>query len=203
MRKSYIQLVLVVVCIISTYLVYENFFKNKSFVQDDSEIVISSQSETIIQSEEEINSEKLEKNLISNLNYKFFDAMGNEYLINSRSAESSSKNEELIKLINVSAKIILKKKSPILIESDYAIHNKNMFDTKFYGNVNVTHEDLKIFSENLDVMYNSNLVSLYNIKEIYDDNIELKADKIDFDILTKNVSINMNENTENVKITYK
>ena len=203
MRKSYIQLVLVVVCIISTYLVYENFFKNKSFVQDDSEIVISSQSETIIQSEEEINSEKLEKNLISNLNYKFFDAMGNEYLINSRSAESSSKNEELIKLINVSAKIILKKKSPILIKSDYAIHNKNMFDTKFYGNVNVTHEDIKIFSENLDMMYNNNFVSLYNIKEIYDNNTQLKADKIDFDILTKNVSINMNENTEKVKIIYK
>ena len=203
MRKSYIQLVLVMVCIFSTYLVYESFFKNKSFVQDESEITVNSQSETINQSEEKINSETLEKNLISNLNYKFFDAMGNEYLINSKSAELSSKNEELIKLINVSAKIILKKKSPILIKSDYAIHNKNMFDTKFYGNVNVTHEDLKIFSENLDMMYNSNLVSLYNIKEIYDKNFQLKADKIDFDILTKNVSINMNENKENIKITYK
>ena len=203
MRKSYIQLALVMVCIFSTYLVYESFFKNKSFVQDESEITVNSQSETINQSEEKINSETLEKNLISNLNYKFFDAMGNEYLINSKSAELSSKNEELIKLINVSAKIILKKKSPILIKSDYAIHNKNMFDTKFYGNVNVTHEDLKIFSENLDMMYNSNLVSLYNIKEIYDNNLQLKADKIDFDILTKNVSINMNENKENIKITYK
>ena len=203
MRKSYIQLVLVMVCIFSTYLVYESFFKNKSFVQDEIEITVNSQSETINQSEEKINSETLEKNLISNLNYKFFDAMGNEYLINSKSAELSSKNEELIKLINVSAKIILKKKSPILIKSDYAIHNKNMFDTKFYGNVNVTHEDLKIFSENLDMMYNSNLVSLYNIKEIYDKNFQLKADRIDFDILTKNVSINMNENKENIKITYK
>ena len=203
MRKSYIQLALVMVCIFSTYLVYESFFKNKSFVQDEIEITVNSQSETINQSEEKINSETLEKNLISNLNYKFFDAMGNEYLINSKSAELSSKNEELIKLINVSAKIILKKKSPILIKSDYAIHNKNMFDTKFYGNVNVTHEDLKIFSENLDMMYNSNLVSLYNIKEIYDNNLQLKADKIDFDILTKNVSINMNENKENIKITYK
>ena len=203
MRKSYIQLALVMVCIFSTYLVYESFFKNKSFVQDESEITVNSQSKTINQSEEKINSETLEKNLISNLNYKFFDAMGNEYLINSKSAELSSKNEELIKLINVSAKIILKKKSPILIKSDYAIHNKNMFDTKFYGNVNVTHEDLKIFSENLDMMYNSNLVSLYNIKEIYDKNFQLKADKIDFDILTKNVSINMNENKENIKITYK
>ena len=64
-------------------------------------------------------------------------------------------------------------------------------------------EDIKIFSENLDMMYNNNFVSLYNIKEIYDNNTQLKADKIDFDILTKNVSINMNENTEKVKIIYK
>ena len=191
------------VCIFSTYLVYESFFKNKSFVQEESEIDTKSEDLSISQSKEKVNSDEKEKNLISNLKYKSFDAMGNEYLINSKSAEMSSKNDELIKLIDVSAKIILKKKSPILIKSDYAIHNKNMFDTKFYGNVNVTHEDIKIFSENLDMMYNNNFVSLYNIKEIYDNNIQLKADKIDFDILTKNVSINMNENTEKVKIIYK
>ena len=203
MRKSYIQLVLVMVCVLSTYLVYESFFKNRSFVQEESEVNINSENISISQSEEKVNSDEKEKNLISNLKYKSFDAMGNEYLINSKSAEMSSKNDELIKLIDVSAKIILKKKSPILIKSDYAIHNKNVFDTKFYGNVNVTHEDIKIFSENLDMMYNNNFVSLYNIKEIYDNNIQLKADKIDFDILTKNVSINMNENTEKVKIIYK
>ena len=191
------------VCIFSTYLVYEQFFKNKSFVQIESEKNINNENISISQSEEKINSEEKEKNLISNLKYKSFDAMGNEYLINSRSAELSSNNEELIKLIDVSAKIILKKKSPILIKSDYAMHNKNKFDTKFYGNVNITHEDIKILSENLDMMYNNNFVSLYNIKEIYDSNIQLKADKIDFDILTKNVSINMNEHTEKVKITYK
>ena len=191
------------VSVLSIYLVYESFFKNRSFVQEDSEIDINSESVSVNQTEEKINSDDKEKNLISNLKYKSFDAMGNEYLINSKSAEMSSKNDELIKLIDVSAKIILKKKSPILIKSDYAIHNKNMFDTKFYGNVNVTHEDIKIFSENLDMMYNNNFVSLYNIKEIYDNNIQLKADKIDFDILTKNVSINMNENTEKVKIIYK
>ena len=203
MRKSYLQILLVIVCIFSTYLVYERFFKNKTFVQDESEINIKSENISISQSEEKSNSDEKEKNLISNLKYKSFDSMGNEYLINSKSAELSSKNDELIKLIDVSAKIILKKKSPILIKSDYAMHNKNKFDTKFYGNVNITHEDIKILSENLDMMYNNNFVSLYNIKEIYDNNIQLKADKIDFDILTKNVSINMNENTEKVKIIYK
>ena len=191
------------VCVLSTYLVYESFFKDRSFVQEENEININNENISISQSQELINPDEKEKNLISNLKYKSFDSMGNEYLINSKSAEMSSKNDELIKLIDVSAKIILKKKSPILIKSDYAIHNKNMFDTKFYGNVNVTHEDIKIFSENLDMMYNNNFVSLYNIKEIYDNNIQLKADKIDFDILTKNVSINMNENTEKVKIIYK
>ena len=191
------------VSVLSIYLVYESFFKNRSFVQEDSEIDINSESVSVNQTEEKINSDDKEKNLISNLKYKSFDAMGNEYLINSKSAKMSSKNDELIKLIDVSAKIILKEKSPILIKSDYAIHNKNMFDTKFYGNVNVTHEDIKIFSENLDMMYNNNFVSLYNIREIYDNNIQLKADKIDFDILTKNVSINMNENKEKVKIIYK
>ena len=191
------------VCVLSTYLVYESFFKNRSFVQEENEININKENISITQTEEIINSNKNEKNLISNLKYKSFDAMGNEYLINSKSAEMSSKNDELIKLIDVSAKIILKNKSPILIKSDYAIHNKNVFDTKFYSNVNVTHEDIKIFSENLDMMYNNNFVSLYNIKEIYDNNIQLKADKIDFDILTKNVSINMNKNSEKVKIIYK
>ena len=191
------------ICVLSTYLVYENFFKNRSFVQEESEININRENISTSQSQEMIDPDEKEKNLISNLKYKSFDSMGNEYLINSKSAEMSSKNDELIKLIDVSAKIILKKKSPILIKSDYAIHNKNVFDTKFYGNVNVTHEDIKIFSENLDMMYNNNFVSLYNIKEIYDNNIQLKADKIDFDILTKNVSINMNKNSEKVKIIYK
>ena len=203
MRKSYIQLVLIVICLISTYLVYINFFKNDSFVQDEGETVIITENKSISRYKGEISVEEKESNLISNLKYKSFDSMGNEYLINSKSAELSTKNDELIKLIDVSAKINLKKKSPILIKSDYAIHNKNMFDTKFYGNVNIVHEDIKIFSENLDMMYNSNFVSLYNIKEIYDNNIQLKADKIDFDILTKNVSINMNENTQKVKIIYK
>ena len=203
MRKSYIQLVLVIVCILSTYFVYESFLKNKSFVQDESKINLKSQNMSITKSEEKIQSDKKEINLISNLKYKSFDAMGNEYLINSKSAELSSKDDELIKLIDVSAKIILKKKSPIFIESDYAIHNKNLFDTKFFGNVNVTHEDIKIFSENLDMMYNNNFVSLYNIREIYNSNIKLKADKIEFDILTKNVSINMNKDTDKVNITYK
>ena len=55
------------VCILSTYLVYESFFKNRSFVQEDSEININSESTSTNQTEEKINSYEKEKNLISNL----------------------------------------------------------------------------------------------------------------------------------------
>ena len=60
MRKSYIQLVLVMVCVFSTYLVYESFFKNKSFVQEESEINVKVRM-TIDQSEEKINLMKKKK----------------------------------------------------------------------------------------------------------------------------------------------
>ena len=91
MRKSYIQIALVMVCVLSTYLVYESFFKNRSFVQDENEINVNSENISIIQSEEKNNSDEKEKNLISNLNYKSFDAIGNEYLINSKTAKYHQK----------------------------------------------------------------------------------------------------------------
>ena len=191
------------ICITSVYVIYKQFFSNKSYFQEENQVVSDSGKE-ITDSDLKSNIiKKNEKNLISNLKYKSLDEMGNKYLINSKSAEISSENEQLIKLIDVSAKIILKNKSPILINSDYAIHNKSAFDTKFYDNVYISFEDLKVFSENLDLMYNSNFVSLYNIKEIYNNNVELKADKIDFDILTKNVSINMYKKNQKVQINNK
>ena len=47
------------------------------------------------------------------------------------------------------------------------IAGKDIYQAQSIERVPV-HEDIKIFSENLDMMYNSNFVSLYNIKEIYD-----------------------------------
>ena len=72
MRKSYIQLILVMICVLSTYLVYENFFKNRSFVQEESEININRENISTSQSQEMIDPDEKEKNLISNLKYKSF-----------------------------------------------------------------------------------------------------------------------------------
>ena len=99
--------------------------------------------------------------------------------------------------------IFLTNKPPIIINSKFATHNKANFNTKFFQNVRVNHDNLKIESDNLDLIYDKNLVNLYNIFKInFDDNI-LKADKIIFDMLTKDVSINMYDDEEKINLFYK
>ena len=101
MRKSYIQFLIIIICLVSVYIVYNSFFISKSFVEEEIKDSVSNEKEMTNLDPKTNSIKKNEVNLISNLKYKSFDTMGNEYLINSKSAEVSSNNEELIKLIDV------------------------------------------------------------------------------------------------------
>ena len=46
-------------------------------------------------------------------------------------------------------------------------------------------------------------MSLYNIKQVVYRESSLKVDKINFDILTKDLSMNMFKNNERINILYK
>ena len=196
--KSIIQICIFCIIFLVSFFVYKSFFVKKSY---NEKILINSD-------EVENNSindrdQNLEKNIIQNLEYKSTDSLGNQYIIKSEMAESNFENEDSLTLIKVSAVIYLYKKPSIFISSDYAEHNKENFNTNFYKNVKITYDDIQIESDNLDLIYNNNLISLYNITKAFNNNVELKADKIDFDMLTKDVSINMYKTNERIKIIYK
>ena len=108
-----------------------------------------------------------------------------------------------VKLFKVSAIIYSPNKKPIMIKSDFALHNKLTFNTKFYDNVEILHDTIQVTSENLDLLYKENRVDLYNIKSANYKQSILLADKITFDILTKNVSVNMYKDNQRIKILYK
>ena len=126
--------------------------------------------------------------------------MGNKYIIKSKSAKKTSQNDEILELQNVSATIYLKDKSPINILSDYAIYDKKSLNTKFFDNVKIDHDDIIIVSQNLDLFYDEKYISLYNINQAKNNNLELFADKIDYNLLTKDLSINMYNSNEKIKI---
>ena len=198
--KSFIQLILFSIIILSSFIVYQYFFKDNKSVK-----IIDSQPNEIQSQNSQIMQSKIidTDNIIEKLEYKSIDAYGNEYVIKSSKAESQVDDTNNVKLFKVSATIYSPDKKPIMIKSDFALHNKLTFNTKFYDNVEILHDTIEVTSGNLDLLYKENRVDLYNIKSANYKQSTLLADKITFDILTKNVSVNMYKDDQRIKILYK
>ena len=198
--KSFIQLILFLIVILSSFVVYQYFFKDNKSVK----IIDNQPNEIQSQNSQSVQSKVIDTdNIIEKLEYKSIDAYGNEYVIKSSKAESQVNDTNNVKLFKVSAIIYSPKKKPIMIKSDFALHNKLTFNTKFYDNVEILHDTIQASSDNLDLLYKENRVDLYNIKSANYKQSILLADKITFDILTKNVSVNMYKDNQRIKILYK
>tara|TARA_B100000123_G_C25684628_1_gene408020 strand:- start:104 stop:694 length:591 start_codon:yes stop_codon:yes gene_type:complete len=192
--SSLFQILIIFLIFASITFVYLKFFKKQNFVEVENKVI-----------EREISAIKEmedEKSLIINLEYKSFDAQGNKYIIKSKSAKKTNEKNEILELEDVSAIIYLKGKSPIYILSDFAIYDKQTLNTKFFNNVEINHDDIDVESENLDLLYEDKFVSLYNITKAKNDNLELIADKIEYNLLTKDLSINMYSSNNKIKINH-
>ena len=195
--KSLIQILALILIIVSIYLVGSKLFLKEPYLAD----IEMENNEIISEKTTSIEGQKVtELNLIENLQYKSIDSLGNEYIINCESAVSNIDDENVLNLKKVNAIVYIKNKSPIFIDSDFAIYNKNTFNTNFYGNVKVVNNITKILSQNLDFIYEDNLVNLYNIKEVFYDETKLIADTIKFDLITKDININMNDKNKKIGI---
>ena len=199
-RNTLIQIILIIAIFLSSVIVYLVFFKPKSYIDASIEIEKGSELSSIDKKNDLINKNF---NVIENLEYRSFDSLGNEYIIKAKKAESTLDNIDILNLTEVNGLILLTNKPSIKIFSKYATHNKKNFNTKFYNQVEVIHENTKILSENLDLLYNKNLVNLYNINEINYENSIIKADRVVFDMLTKDISINMYNQQTKVDLLYK
>ncbi len=195
--KSIIQILALILIIVSIYIVGTKLFFEDPYLSD----IKIENTKNLSEKPTNIDSEKVtELSLIENLQYKSIDSMGNEYIINCESAVSNIEDENILNLKKVNAIVYIKNRAPIFIDSDFAIYNKNSFNTNFYGNVKVINDITKILSENLDLIYEDNLVNLYNIKEVFYDKTKLIADNVKFNLLTKDININMNDKNKKIGI---
>ena len=146
------------------------------------------------------NSDSNQNNLMSNIKYFAADKIGNEYIVKSKLAEFDPNQPNLILMEKVEGVIQFTNSSPILISSDKAIYNKLNHDTKFFENVLAVYDDHKISSQNLELFFDKNLASISK-KIIYKNlNTELRADRIEIDLVTKNSKVFMNKKTKKVKV---
>ena len=185
-KKIIIQVFLFLLIIIISVIFFKFYFKPTNLTKEyDSKIN---------------NSDSNQNNLMSNIKYFAADKIGNEYIVQSKLAEFDPNQPNLILMEDVTGVIQFTNSSPILISSDKAIYNKLNHDTKFFENVLATYDDHKISSQNLELFFDKNLASISK-KIIYKNlNTELRADRIEIDLVTKNSKILMDKKTKKVKV---
>ena len=186
-RKTLIQLALFLVILMIIFFFYDNYFKSLN-------------NKNIINKETTELSIKKGINQINKITYSTKDLDGNSYNVQSESGEFNQNEPDLILLKNVEATIITKNSTPIKILSDKSLYNNINYNTNFYDNVIIIYKDHKIFSENFDLIFNEKNGTIYNNVIYKSLNTELRADKIDIDLVSKDSKIYMFNKSKNVKI---
>ena len=190
-KKIFIQLLLLIILftiIFSTFFLYFNKKENLKI----SNLPIVEEKDSLIDDKT--------GTLIKDINYSFYDSVGNNYELLSDVGTVDINNSDKIFMTNVVATIYLIDSSPIKITSKHANYNKINHETSFFENVKVTHLIHKATSENLDISFKDNLASMYNNIVYNKPGTNLKADRLEIDLVTKNSKIFMDNKTEKIKI---
>ena len=146
-----------------------------------------------------IEEDKNASNIISDLSYKNIDHKGNIFNINSKITKIFEDKEDLNFMEVVVCRIFLLDGSVIEIFADKAIYNTINYNTEFVGNVLVVKDENKITSNNLDFIFDKNLITIYNNVKYKGYNKFLTADKVDINLLNHKVNVYMYNKMSKVK----
>ncbi len=188
MKKPLIvQLILFFFIIIISLIVYLNYFKVNN---------INSKNMPL---ENKID-ENSKDNIIENIVYESSDNKDRIYIIKAETGIIDESNSEMISMLNVDAKVVLKNGNIIYINSLEAKYNILSYETLFEKNVKLNFLEHKVTSDNLDLLFNDNILTAYNNLLYKNSNISINADKIEIDMITKNSKIfNFDEKKVQVK----
>ena len=96
-------------------------------------------------------------NIIENLKYVSKDVFGNLYVIQAKSAEILTKEEEVIQLVDVEASINSENQETIFIVSSFADYNKINNNTIFRESVKIEYGNHLINSSMIKLNFQKNL----------------------------------------------
>ena len=187
--KKVIQLVLLIIIFISIYLFYFIYFKeNKELKVDKKKFDTTKLNQN-------------DNNSIQNLEYEVNIDEKNYYRIISESSEVIYEgNVEFLKMQIVEGTFINDTNIYITITSETAIYNIKNHKTNFKKNVKVKYLDNIITGENLILDFEEQKITIFDNIEYNGINGKLFADKINIDLITKNVDILMDEPSKKVTV---
>ena len=188
--KKIIQLLIFVIVLISIFIFYRLYFYDEASIKSKKNTQI-----------EQASSDKINNNTIENLKYNINLNEENSYSISSLSSEIKYKNNnEIVNMTKVEAIFLGKDKQAVKIISDFAVYNKLDNQTFFEKNVIIRYQSHSIFSDKMLINLKNDTANIYDSVKYEGPNIELKADQINLNLITKKIDIYMDDNLDNVEI---
>jgi hypothetical protein len=204
-KSKIIQIILFGFGLLIFIFTYLSFFQktNSNYLNETESLEQSLNMKKIVKKDKDndivIEEDKNASNIISDLSYKNIDHKGNIFNINSKITKIFEEKMDLNFMEVVVARIFLLDGNVIEIFADKAIYNTINYNTKFVGNVLVVENENKITSNNLDLIFDKNLITIYNNVKYKGYNKFLTADKIDINLLNHKVNVYMYDKMSKVK----
>jgi hypothetical protein len=204
-RKIFFQFILLTILIFTLWYIFYFYLREDSrFIELQNNNSLENNNINLTSKEkEEVNKQDDNKEITENLVYKSKDAKGNTYLLKAKFGETNREDKNTILLNQVTGTINLIDRPLISIKADHAEYNYENLNTKFFDDVKIKYSSNIIKSDNLDLIFNENIANMYNNVFFKNNSSNAKADLINFDLLTGNIIIKMNEKNKKIVINKK
>tara|TARA_B100000131_G_C18055279_1_gene588127 strand:- start:377 stop:1006 length:630 start_codon:yes stop_codon:yes gene_type:complete len=193
-KKTLIQIFLITLLIIVSFLIFNFFYVSKT----NNENLKAKKTEIV----DEL--KNTDKNIIKDIEYSLNNNKGDIYKVIADFGEVKIDNPDLMFLTNVNAYVTFTDKTRIVLISDFANFNTKTFETTFFDNVQVKRDKEIITGDELYLVLENDDKKILNNPDIEENLIRisynvmykkpgysLKADILEFDLITKNIKIYM------------
>ena len=126
-----------------------------------------------------------------NVKYEGLYQINNTFSVMSEKAHILNKEPNIVYMTNMHVILYLDNGRIVNILSNKGRYNKVTYDCFFEDDVRATDEETKIFSDNLDLIATGDSVKIYNNVIVNYPEASLRADKIDYDFVTKYFKVSM------------
>ena len=126
-----------------------------------------------------------------NIKYEGLYQINNTFSVMSEKAHILNKEPDVVYMTNMHVILYLDNGRIVNILSNKGRYNKVTYDCFFEDDVRATDEETKIFSDNLDLLATEDTVKIYNNVIVNYPEASLRADKIDYDFVTKYFKVSM------------
>jgi len=185
-KEKKIQLTLILIGLLLIFLTYiykpeikkDSLVENNTTKEIDDSIVIEGKSGTRFEE----------------VQYQGIYDFDKSFTVKSEKAYILDDKPDLVYMSNMHVILYLTDGRIVNILSDKGKYNKVTYDCFFEENVRAEDGEGEIFANNLDLLATKNTVEIYNNVILNFPTASIKADKIDYDFMSKNFKVSMFDN---------